>query len=73
MIEQIIQRKYKDVYDSFRMTFGLKFNYSVRLMKDKESEIEKIQLIKRCNKGWFKDAKYLSLDKHETLSNKLLN
>ena len=34
-IENMIQHKYKEVYDKFRSQFGLKLNYSVRLSTDK--------------------------------------
>ena len=44
-----------------------------RLAKDKETQAEKIQLIKRCPKGWFKNAKAPSLDQEGTmLSSKIL-
>lgn len=66
------------MYDLFRSTFGLKFNYSVRLVKEKganEECYQKLQLIKRCPKAWFKTAKQYSFEAGDAnvLSSKLLN
>jgi len=58
VLKGLIATKYKQVYDQLRTVFGLKFNYSVRLVKDKsQPNGQKIQLIKRCPKKWFKSAK----------------
>lgn len=45
------------------MVFGLKLNYSVKLIQDKsQMDIKKINIIPRLEKKWFKFAKDLSKD-----------
>ena len=45
VIEGLIQSRYKQVYELFRSVFNLKFNYSVRLIKDKTPLDEPFQKI----------------------------